>query len=199
MNTQSQVKIFIVHQWLMADLEAKIVKELQEFPLCAFVDLSCPKSKPIPDDKVEFIQDIVCGRMMESDIVVLLPDTQEGFEMSDEEDDYLTELTDPFRRNRELHQNSVYAVEIKTVMFDACDTKPVLVLGWTRDDAEYLADKLRNPRIGSRRYNRDRFYAMGLDEAKETHAIAKRLIEVLGKWQCRGGYDAEQTDKCEPE
>ena len=169
----------------MADLQEKIVKELQKCPFCMFVDLSCPKSKPIPEDKVGFIQDIACGRMMESDIVVLLPDTQEGSEVSDEEDDYLTDFSDPFRRNRGLHQNSVYAVEIKTLMFDSCDTKPALVLGWTKDRADYLADKLRNPRIGNRRYSRDRFYAMGLDEAKETHAIARRIIAILDEWQRR--------------
>ena len=179
MDKQRNVKVFIIHQWVMADLQEKIVKELQDCPFCTFVDLSCPKSKPIPDDKVEFIQDIVCGRMMEADILVLLPDTQEYCEVSDEEDDYLTDFSDPFRRNRGLQQNSVYAVEIKTLMFDACDTKPALVLGWTKVNADVFADKLRNPRIGSRSYSRDRFYAMGLDEAKKTHAIARRIIAIL--------------------
>ncbi|WDP89052.1 MAG: hypothetical protein HUN04_04640 [Desulfobacter sp.] len=179
MNNQRRIKVFIIHQWVMADLQEKIVKELENCPFCTFVDLSCPKSEPIPEGKVEFIQDIVCGRMMESDIVVILPDTQEGVEVRDPEADYLTDLSDPFRKNRGLHQDSVYAVEVKTLMFDACDTKPALILGWTKGSAGYLAEKVRNPRIGSRRYRRDRFYSMGLDEAGKKHAIAKKIIEIL--------------------
>lgn len=179
MNEKRTIKVFIIHQWVMNELFTKISADLQSYPSCTFVDLSFPESRPIPEEKEEFIQDIVCGTMMDADIVLLLPDTEEGIESFQGEDDYLTDLSDPFRRNRGLHSRSTYAVEIKTLMFDAADTKPALVLGWTRASAEYLVEKLQNPRIGSRRYDRDRFHAMGLDEAREPDAIAERIIAIL--------------------
>lgn len=179
MNEQRTIKVFIVHQWVMAELHEEIIKDLQSHPFCTFVDLSFPVSKPIPPDQEDFIQDIVCGTMMESDIVIVLPDTREGSECLDEEDDYLSDFIDPFRRNRGLHPGSTYAVEMKTLMFDAADTKPVLVLGWTKDSADHLVNKLRNPRIGNRAYDPDRFHAMGLDERKEPHAIAEKIIAIL--------------------
>ncbi|MEF8732495.1 MAG: hypothetical protein V5B40_11480 [Candidatus Accumulibacter meliphilus] len=180
MNKQKTIKVFMIHQWVMPDLQERIMKCLQSYPCYTFVDLSIPKSNPIPPDDEEFIQDIVCGRMMESDVVIVLPDTKEGVEDFDGGEDYLSDLSDTFRQNRGLRQDSVYTVEIRTLMFDACDTKPVLVLGWTQDSAEHLANKLRTPRVGGRRYNPDRFYAMGLSEAKGVHAIAKRIIAILG-------------------
>jgi len=179
MNEQRTIKVFVIHQWKMTDLYEKVTKDLQSHPFCKFVDLSFPMSKPIPQDKEDFIQDIVCGTMMDSDIVIMLPDTEEDFFGFDGEDDYISDFTDPFRKNRGLHQYSTYSVEIKTLMFDSADAKPTLVLGWTKDSADYLVQKLQNPRIGGRRYNPDRFYALGLDEAKQTNAIAERIIAIL--------------------
>jgi len=75
--------------------------------------------------------------------VILLPDAPTGFkDFDDDEGDYLSYFGDRFRSNRGLHSRSVYAVEIKTVMFDACGTKPVLVLGWTKPSADSLAKKM---------------------------------------------------------
>lgn len=182
MNDKRTVKVFIIHQWVMASLYNKITNDLKSYPFCKFVDLSFPVSKPIPEEKEEFIQDIVCGTMMDSDIVLMLPDTDEEFEGFSGEEDYLSDFTDPFRRNRRLHQRSTYAVEIKTLMFDSADSRPALVLGWTKDKADYLIEKLQNPKIGRRAYNPDRFHSMGLDEARKAkHAIAERIIEILDR------------------
>lgn len=183
MSEKRTIKVFIIHQWVMNELFMKISADLQSYPSCTFVDLSFPESRPIPEEKEEFIQDIVCGTMMDADIVLLLPDTVDGFKSFEGEDDYLTDLSDPFRSNRGLHSRSTYAVEIKTLMFDAADTKPALILGWTKASAESLVEKLKNPRIGSRGYDRERFHAMGLDEAKEPNAIAKRIVAILDAQQ----------------
>jgi len=180
MTKQKSIKIFIIHQFVMSDLQDSIIRQLQSCPFCTFVDMSCPKQKPIPEDKLEFIQEIACGKMMESDIVIVLPDTPKDYEIDDEDNDYISDFSDTFRSSRGLHQNSIYTVEIRTLMFDSCDTKPVLVLGWTKDSAKYLADKLRNPKhIDGRAYNQERFYAMGLNEVCNTHDIAKKIIAIL--------------------
>jgi len=187
MSGQKTIKVFMVHQFTMSDLEKKIVEQLQDFPCCHIDELSLPHEKPIPPDQIDFVQDIACGSMMESDIIVILPDTEKGRETDEEDDDYISDLGDTFRSSRGLHPGSVYTVEIRTLMFDSCDTKPVLVLGWTKDSAEYLAGKLRNPKnIGSRRYNKHRFYTMGLDEATGSQDIAERIISILDSWDPNG-------------
>ncbi|HEY3567962.1 MAG TPA: hypothetical protein VGP73_08515 [Thermoanaerobaculia bacterium] len=196
MSEQRVIKIFVVHQFTMSDLERKIVEQLKAFPDCKFIDMSLPQERPIPPDQIEFVQEIACGSMRDSDIIIILPDTGKGREVGEGDTDYISDLGGTFRSSRGLHPGSVYTVEIKTLMFDSCDTKPVLLLDWTKDSAEYLADKLRNPKgIGGRRYNKHRFYTMGLDEATGSQDIAERILSILDSWDLNGQAGAIQAEQ----
>jgi hypothetical protein len=180
MAMKKPIKIFMVHQFLMSELQAQLAKRLQSYPHRLFVDMSCPIEMKIPIDKLEYIQEIACGRMMESDLVIVLPDMPAESQVEDRASDSISVLGDTFTEARGLHHNSTYATEIRTLMFDSCDSKPALVLGWTKESAEYLADKLRHPHgIGSRAYDSTRFHAMGLDEASGRHDIAKKILSIL--------------------
>jgi len=180
MAKKKPIKIFMIHQFLLSELEAHLAKRLQSYSQRLFVDMSCPIEMKIPIDKLEYIQEIACGRMMESDLIIVLPDMPAEREVEDRASDSISGLGDTFTRARGLHHNSTYATEIRTLMFDSCDSKPALVLGWTKESAEYLADKLRHPKgIGHRPYNSTRFHAMGLDEASGKHDIAKKILSIL--------------------
>lgn len=62
---------------------------------------------------------------------------------------------------------SIYLTELKTLMYDSCNNVPVLVLRWSRECAEYLANILRSPDcIGNGYYDAGRIYAMGINEIK---------------------------------
>ncbi len=70
-----------------------------------------------------------------------------------------------FGHQRGLDHAAVYVTELKTLMFDACDIVPVLVLGWTKENAEHIVDILKNPKgIGGRQFDPNRFFPMGLNE-----------------------------------
>lgn len=173
------IKVFMVHQWDMADLQSDVLSQLKSDPTYEFIDMSYTKSRPAVKD--EFIQEYACGAMMESDIIIVLPDSRNDF-VSDETEDYLSTglFNAKFRKNRGLNPNSVYTIELGTLMFDSCNTKPVLVLGWTKESAEYLVNLLRNPvGIEDRAYDRDRFYALGISEISNSNSITQKVASVL--------------------
>jgi len=167
----------------MSDLQTEILNRLNSNTSYKFIDNSFTKFKPVSPDMVEFIQEYACGWMMDSDIIIVLPDSTKDNDFSEEGDslDILSQA--PFRGNRDLNSLSVYTVELQTLIFDSCNTKPVLVLGWTKEKAEYLISLLKKPKVLENPNNKaDRFYPMGINEISEINSIAKRIVSILNNY-----------------
>ncbi len=170
----------MIHRWDMADLQAKISNMLKSDKRVEFIDNSYTYSNPAEKD--EFIQEYACGMMMDSDIVLVLPDSEEQSYGDKLGDEFLSDLSHNFGHQRGLDHAAVYVAELKTLMFDACENVPVLVLGWTKENAEYLADILRNPKgIGRRQFDPNRFSSMGLDEIADVSDLSNRIVKIVKK------------------
>lgn len=181
--SKNRLRVFIIHRWDMSDLQIFIHKCLTESSGFEVIDKSYPQSSPAPMS--EFIQEYACGQMMDSDIVIVLPDAPANlYENSLGDGDYLSDLGHNFGRKRSIPHNSVYITELKTLMFDSCDRVPVLVLGWNRENAEYLAEKLRHPQGIEYRayYDSQRFFTMGVDEIKGSDDLTKRIKNILDNY-----------------
>lgn len=178
MTEQKTIKVFMIHQFIMSDLQKKVRGWLETYPDCKFIDLSLSEDRPIPRGHLDFIQDYACGYMMESDIIVILPDTEIGDDVPF--GSYLSELGGTFNEIRGLPHNKVFTQEILTAMYDSCDTKPVLVLGWTKERAGLLAEEIKT---GSRQNDKHRFYAMELNEVTGAEDIPKKIISILDSWE----------------
>lgn len=181
---KDMVKVFMIHRWDMADLQAKISKILKSDKQVIFIDNSYTCSSPAEKD--EFIQEYACGMMIDSDIVLVLPDSAEEFYDDKPSDECLSDLSHDFGHQRGLDHNAVYVTEIKTLMFDACDNVPVLVLGWSKENAEHIADILRSPKgIGGRIFEPNRFFSMGLNEISDESDLPKRIVKIVHKRPAR--------------
>ncbi len=167
----------MIHQWSMSGLRTDIWNRLKRDTEHEFIDLSYTESDPI--ELADFIEDYACGAMMDSDIVVVLPD-------SDMEDilDYQGASLSPlrassYRRQMGFPPDKIYPQELQALLYDSCNTKPALVLGWTKKSAERLAGFLKEHKDVPN-YNPGRFYTMGIkDEINKGESIAKRLVSIV--------------------
>lgn len=177
-NSKLKIRVFMIHRWDMANIQEKIHNLLTSNPCIDVVDKSYTASSPA--EKNEYIQEYACGQMQDSDIVIVLPESKEDFLPSFKEgDDYLPFMScQPFADNHDLHSNSVYITELKTLMYDSCNQVPVLVLGWSRKSAEYLANILRNPKDMNMFYDPERIYTMGMDKVN-ADSLSKKVMEIL--------------------
>ena len=181
MYIKKTIKVFVVHRWDMAEWQAYIIKCLQDCSKFSIEDMSYSIEKPAP--KNEFIQEYACGKMMASNFVIVLPDTPPGF-YGDEEDgnEYITDLGHRIGEARGIPHDSVYITELKTLMFDACDNVPALVIGWGNEDHNNLLRMLKNPSgIGGRSYNRDRFFYLNFDGIRNSDVLSSKIDEILDK------------------
>ncbi len=94
------VKIFMIHRWSMADLQAKISKMLKSDKQVIFIDNSYTRSSPAEKD--EFIQEYACGMMMDSGIILVLPDSSEQSYNDEASDEYLSDLSHNFGAPRKI-------------------------------------------------------------------------------------------------
>ena len=169
-------KVFVIHQWMMSDLQKDIINRLNSHPNYDFVDMSYPESKPIENH--DLVLDYACGAMMDSDIIIILPDLNEN-QLPDYEGDSLYPLkVSSFRKKHGSLPKKGYLGELQTIMYDSCSTKPVLVLGWTKESAEKLARVLDDPE-GVFNYTPDRFYTIGVDEIRKGENIVEKIVSII--------------------
>jgi hypothetical protein len=176
---KSLIKVFMVHRWDMAEVQENICHLLSTNSSVKILDKSYTASSPA--EKNEYIQKYACGQMQESDIIIVLPQPdEECLPKFKEGEDYLPFFScQPFARNHGLRSDSINITELKTLMYDSCNNVPVLVLGWSRECAEYLANILRSPDgIGNRYYDAGRIYAMGIDEIKNSEYLVEKIIDI---------------------
>lgn len=175
-----QLKLFMIHQWSMSELQTKIHNLLFSNNLVVIEDFSITKDNPIEGHLAEFAIDYACGKMMDSDIVLILPDSPEN-EPFEYIQDSLKVLGQPsFRVSRGLLSSSVYTEELQALLFDSCNTKPVLVIGWTKGSAEYLA-KLLNESSEEESNGTQRFFSIGQDEISNNKILLNKILSILDK------------------
>lgn len=168
MKAKRKIKVFLIHQWIMGDLQSKVIKWLSGNRRYQIVDYSYTQKMQIEEHVL--IQDYSCGAMMESDIVIVLPDW-----VKDSMPNYFMESLAPlqqssFRESRYLSPSSVYTEELQTLMYDICNRKPALVLGWNRNTAQGLGYLLAGAG-GDINTNPWRFHYMGLDAVEQNPEI----------------------------
>jgi hypothetical protein len=180
MKTKQTFKVFMIHQWIQEDLQKDIANQLKNDQTFIFKDLSFSTSNPIPPKMYELglLDDYACGAMMESDIVIVLPDTDRFFDyyIGDDEDPGDGQLS-------AFGYKQAYNAEIVALIHDSCNTKPVLVLGWSKTFATNFANRLQSQKKSNSYYNSDRFYAMGLNHISEKNSIAKKIVEILNNYR----------------
>jgi hypothetical protein len=165
----------MIHRWDMADSQKSIHDMLIKNSHIEIIDKSYTSSNPAP--MAEYIQDYACGQMQDSDIVIVLPDSEEQY-YSTRDKDYLSDLFHDFGNQRGLKHDCVYITELKTLLFDSCDRVPVLILGWTIENAKYIANILRKG-YENRYYDKKRFFIMGVNEIIDEFDLIAKIIHIL--------------------
>ena len=179
-KAESAVKIFMIHRSDMPELQATLSSLLTSQVDLLIEDVSYPLSYHI--EKVEFIQEYACGRMMDSDIVLVLPPNKSNYEPDWDISD--AELTisscTSFANKYGLRRDRVYITELKNLMYDSCNNKPVLVLGWSEEEAEDLADILRNPNpAGCGNNDAGRIHSMVINNSVSSEELVLEIRNIL--------------------
>jgi hypothetical protein len=186
MKKEHIIKVFMIHKWIQKDLQKDIANQLKSDQTFKFKDLSFPTSNPIPTEMYELglMDDYACGAMMESDIVIVLPDTDRFFDYytSDDEDPGDGQPSS-FGYTNSSGYKQAYNTEVVALIHDSCNTKPVLVLGWSETFATNFANRLKSQKKSDSYYNSDRFYAMGLNHISESNSIAKKIVSILNNYR----------------
>ena len=182
MCIKKPIKVFVIHRWDMAEWQAFIIKCLQDCSKFSIEDMSYSIEKPAP--KHEFIQEYACGKMMASNFVIVLPYTPPGFYEDEESgNEYISTLFHRVGEARGIPHDAVYTTELQTLMFDACDNVPVLVIGWGNEEHDNLLRMLKNPTgIGGRYYNPDRFFYLNFDGIINSDVLSTKIDEILDKY-----------------
>ena len=186
MRTKRTFKVFMIHQWIQADLQKEIANQLENDQSFKFKDLSFSTSNPISPKMYELglLDDYACGAMMESDIVIVLPDTDRFFDYYTGDDDDPGDCQpSAFGYTNASGYKQAYHTELVTLIHDSCNKKPVLVLGWSKTFATNFANRLQSQKKSDYRYNSNRFYPMGLNHISEKNSIAKKIVDILNNYR----------------
>ncbi len=126
--------------------------------------------------------------MMESDIILVLPPSPEGFHLEPhayiETDLQLSPFsrvpTEPFCNNFGLPSKSWYAIEIITLMYDTANRIPVLILGWDRESTKKFESVIKYPiKFSSFEYDYDRIQSMNMKEVKNPKRIIRKMQKMI--------------------
>lgn len=183
-NSQSKIRVFMIHRWEMSNWQESLSKLLTQSGNIEIVDKSYSIKNPA--EKSDFIQDYACGQMLDSDIIIVLPPSDNDFipisPHINAEDDYLPFFSSqPFARNHGIDPKSVYITELKTLMYDSCNHVPVLVLGWYKDCADHLANILRKPDGHINGYDPSRVHAMSIECIGNTDYLINKIKKIIEK------------------
>lgn len=174
------IRVFMIHRSDMSELQATLSSLLTTQKKVSIEDVSYPLSYHI--EKVEFIQEYACGRMMDSDIVLVLPPNKRNYEPDwDIVDAELTIFSSTsFARKYGLSRDRVYITELKNIMHDSCNTKPVLVLGWSEEEAEDLADILLHPNpVECGNSDPGRIHSMAIGDSVSADELVSTIQDIL--------------------
>ncbi len=176
-----EISVFVIHRWNMVSLHDQVISILRNNPYLNVNDNSFTPSNPVK--LPEFYDDYACGMISDSDVAIIVPDTDEDSYINNlSHNDYLSAGPHHFGIERSVPHGCGYIRELQTLMFDSCDSIPGLVVGWSNSDVNYVFDLLCFPSgIGNRSYNNERFYKTTFTELENYKSSAKMLQKIVLK------------------